>query len=100
MALFFASAAQAAVTTIEYTPAEGDAITIAYDDASGTATNAATGTSSPYKWDEASATVCSSATDGNEVCVTFENAGSEAGHTTAFTTNDGRSGTAKIVSVE
>ncbi len=96
----FATAAHAAVTTIEYQPAEGDAVVVAYDDATSTATNKTSGNSGPYTWDEASSTVCSNDADGNEVCVTFESAGTEVGHKTPFTTNDGRSGTATIVSVE
>ena len=96
----FATSASAAVTTIEYTLGDGEKVTIAYDDASSTATNTADGSASPYKWDEATSTVCSTDPEGKEVCATFENAGTEAGHTTAFSTNDGRSGTATIISVQ
>ena len=95
----FATAAHATVTTIAYTPTEGEAITVAYDDAAMTSTNVATGESGAYTYDEATGTVCGSSA-GSEVCVTFENPGSEVGHETNFSTNDGRSGTAKIISVE
>ncbi len=101
-ACLFATAAHATVTTIEYDLGEGEKVTIAYDDATNLATSQADGAaaSSPYTWDEATSTVCSTDGEGNEVCATFENAGTEAGHTTSFTTNDGRAGTATIVSVE
>lgn len=99
-AVLFATSASAAVTTIEYTLGDGQTVTIAYDDATSTATNTADGSASPYKWDEATNTVCSSDPEGKEVCATFESAGTEAGHETAFSTNDGQSGTAKIISVQ
>ena len=98
LATLFATSAHATVTTIEYTVGDQN-VTIAYDDATMTASNAADGTAKPYTWDEASATVCRE-DDEQDLCVTFENPGTEAGHETPFTTNDGRSGTAKIVSVE
>ncbi len=100
-AALMATAASAAVTTIEYTLADGDKVTIAYDDATSTATtNGDAATARPYTWDEATSTVCSADAEGKEVCATFENAGQEAGHTTAFSTNDGRSGSATILTIE
>lgn len=98
LSAFFATAAHATVTTIEYTAGD-QKVTVAYDDSTNTATNTGTNESSSYTYDEATATVCRP--DGEkQVCVTFENAGSEAGHTTPFKTNDGREGTATIVSVQ
>ena len=100
-ATLFATAASATVTTIEYTLADDQKVTIAYDDVTSTATtNGDAATARPYTWDEATSTVCSADADGKEVCATFEEAGDQAGHTTGFSTNDGRSGTATIVSVE
>jgi hypothetical protein len=98
LSFVFATAAQATVTTIEYQGAE-EKVTVAYDDSTMTSTNATTGNAIAYTYDEATATVCRK--DGDkDLCVTFENPGSEAGHTTPFKTNDGREGTATVVSVE
>ena len=101
---FLATAAHAAVTTVEYSGPDGN-VTVAYDDATSTATVVGgenDGAAAPYTFDQASNTICSSDAEGKEVCVTFDGNGEEpkAGDTASFTTNDGRSGTATIVSVE
>ena len=101
----FATAAHAAVTTIEYTGSDGAQVTIAYDDATATATVVGgenDGAAGPYKFDEASNTICSNDAEGKEVCVTFDGDGGEpkVGDTAAFSTNDGRSGTAKVIAVQ
>ncbi len=98
-AVLFTTAAHATKTTIEYTPTEGDVVTIQYDDETNLSTNVATGESAEYTYAEEEAKICGSAT-GEEVCVTFDNPGEEVGHESAFSTNDGRSGTAKITAVE
>ncbi len=102
---FLATAAHAAVTTVEYTGSDGASVTVAYDDATTTATVVGgenDGAAAPYTFDQASNTICSSDAEGKEVCVTFDGTGEEpkAGDTASFTTNDGRSGTATIISVE
>lgn len=98
---FFATAANAAVTTIEYTGSDGEKITIAYDDATSTASvvGGEDGASAPYTYDEASNTLCSADAEGAEVCVTFAAPGEKVGDSSDFTTNDGRSGTATIVAL-
>ncbi len=101
----FATAAHATVTTIEYTGSDGEQVTVAYDDATNTATvigGESDGATSPYTFDEAANKLCSNDAEGAEVCVTFEGTGEEpkAGDTASFTTNDGRSGTAKVVSIQ
>ena len=101
----FATAAHAAVTTVEYTGSDGASVTIAYDDATTTATvigGENDGAAGPYTFDEASNTICSNDAEGKEVCVSFDGTGDEpkVGDTASFTTNDGRSGTAKVVGVE
>lgn len=98
LSALFATAAHATVTTIEYDGGE-QKVTVAYDDSTMTATNTESGASNAYTYDEATATVCRKEGD-KDLCVTFENPGSEAGHSTPFKTNDGREGTATIVSVE
>ncbi len=99
----FATAAHAAVTTIEYTGSDGNSATIAYDDSTNTATvvgGESDGQSAPYTYDEATNTICGSDNEGKEVCVTFANPGENVGDASDYTTNDGRTGTAKIVDVQ
>ncbi len=98
--VLFASAAHATKTTIEYVPTEGDTVTVQYDDSTMTSKNVTSGNEGTYTYDEETATVCGTGAEGAEVCATFENPGTEVGHETPFTTNDGRSGTAKITAVE
>ncbi len=95
----FATAASATVTTIEYAIEGGDTVSLSYDDSSMTVSDA-DGNASDYTYDEAGGTVCSNDPDGKPVCATFESTGSEVGHTTPFSTDDGRSGTATITNVE
>lgn len=99
----FATAAHATVTTIEYTGSDGNSATIAYDDSTNTATvvgGEGDGQAAPYTYDEASNTICGSDNEGKEVCVSFEKPGENVGDSSPYSTNDGRSGTATIVSVE
>ncbi len=102
---FLATAAHATVTTVEYTGSDGAAVTVAYDDATGTATvvgGESDGATAPYTFDEANNSICSNDAEGKEVCVTFDGTGEEpkVGDTASFTTNDGRSGTATVVGIE
>ncbi len=101
-ALFFTTSAFAQVITIKFEPAEGDAISFAFDTEANTSTNLATGDTGPYTFDEAANKICGAGPDGAEVCATFEGPSAEptVGQSGPYTTNTGASGTATIVSIE
>ena len=101
-ALFFSASAFAAVTTIEFTPAEGEAVTIAFDDATGKSTNVATGEVSDYTFNQDSGELCGTDAEGQPLCVTFENSTAETkvGDEGAYTASNGASGTAKVIDIQ
>ncbi len=102
-ALLISSSPFAQVITVEFKPAEGDAITFAFDDATNTSTNVATGETGAYTFNAETNTICGTGADGAEVCATFEgpaNAEPKAGDSGSYTTNAGTSGTATIVSIQ
>jgi len=103
VAALFATPAFATVTTIEFKPNDGsEAVTIAFDDTSGTSTIVGSGESGAYTYDEATGTVCGTDAEGQEICATFENPSAEpkAGDTANYTTSTGAAGVATVISVE
>ncbi len=102
-ALLISTSAFAQVITVEFAPAEGDAITFAFDSEANTSTNVATGETGAYTFNAETNTICGTGADGAEVCATFEtpaNAEPKVGDTGGYTTNAGTSGTATIVSIQ
>lgn len=97
---FVAAPAFATKTTIEFASDDGPVVTMTFDDETGMATDAA-GNSIPYTYDEASATICGQSPDG-EICATFADTETEpaVGVSSAYTTNDGGTGTATITAIE
>jgi opacity protein-like surface antigen len=102
IAAFMASPALAASTTVEFTGEDGAAQTWKFND-DGTA-EGPDGATASYTWDEATRKLC--ATFAGEtpqtLCATFEDNGGEGkvGEVAAYTLDDGRKGTAKIVAKE
>ena len=101
-ALGAAMPAFAASITIEFTPDDGsDAVAMTFDDQTDEATMP-DGTTAPYTWDEATATICSTPPGAEgEVCATFEGGAQEpsVGLTTAYTTSIGGGGMAVITAM-
>lgn len=97
---FVAAPAFATKTTIEFVPDDGETVVMTFDDETGMATDAA-GTSMPYTYDEATATICGQSPDG-EICATFTDSDKEpaVGVSSAYTTNTGSAGTATITAIE
>ena len=91
-----ATPALAASTTVEFAGSNGQTTTVVFD-SNGTASinGAAPG---PYTIDQAAKKICGSA-EGQELCVTFAEMGTDVGFTTTYTDTAGNSGTATITAV-
>lgn len=91
-----ASPALASSTTVEFASESGTTTTVVFD-SNGTASvnGAAPG---PYTLDQAAKKICG-AVNGNELCVTFGEMGSEVGFSTTYTNSAGDKGTATITAV-
>lgn len=93
-AVLFAAPALAGERVIELTRSTGESFTLVLDTTASTASvNGAP--AEAYTWDEASNQLCAS----SGLCVTFAEAGTEPGMSTTYTTNEGNSGTATLVSI-
>jgi opacity protein-like surface antigen len=108
MKKFFLGAAAAALlstpafaetVTLEFAAEGEDAVVLLLDPAANTVTY--NGDTSAASWDAATNTLCSQTPDG-EICATMADVPETptVGHTTTFTTNDGKSGTVTVVSVD
>ena len=86
--------AMAATATIEFAPAEGDAVVAVFNDADSTVSFNG-GEAVPYTMDQAASTICSSV-NGEDNCATFETWGEDVGHVTPYTTSQGSSGIATV----
>lgn len=94
VALLAAAPALAGEMVIELTRNSGESFTLVLDTEAGTASvNGSTPES--YTWDEASNELCAS----SGLCVTFAEASQEIGSSTTYSTNEGNSGTATLISV-
>lgn len=93
-ALFAAAPALAGERVIELTRDTGESFTLVLDTAANTASvNGSTPES--YTWDEGTNQLCAA----SGLCVTFAEAGTEIGASTTYTTNEGNSGTATLISM-
>ncbi|MBO6728751.1 MAG: hypothetical protein QUV02_03580 [Maricaulis sp.] len=93
VALLAAAPAFAGEMVIELTRSSGESFTLVLDTTAGTASvNGSTPES--YTWDEGTNQLCAS----SGLCVTFAEASQEVGSSTTYTTNEGNSGTATLVS--
>lgn len=93
-ALLIAGPAFAGERVIELTRSTGESFTLVLDtDANTASVNGAAAES--YTWDEATNQLCAA----SGLCVTFAEAGTEIGASTTYTTNEGNSGTATLISV-
>lgn len=91
-----ATPALAASTTVEFANSNGQSTVVVFD-ANGTASiNGAAPT--PYTIDQAAKKICGSA-EGQELCVTFGEMGTDVGFSTTYTDTAGNSGTATITAV-
>ena len=97
-AVLFAGAASAAELTVNFESSEGVAQTWVFNDETKMSTSP-DGVEAPYTWDEETLTVCGEMPEQGELCVTFEEMMVEEGATTGYTTSDGGSGTATLVSM-
>ncbi|GAB5459565.1 MAG: hypothetical protein Hens3KO_25950 [Henriciella sp.] len=97
-AAFTTAPAFAAKVTIEFTPEGADPITVVLDDVAMTVTGP-DGTA-PFTFDVPTNTMC--VVMEPKTCVTFEGEAKEAvaGESAAYTSNNGTSGVAKVLSVE
>ena len=86
----------AATQTIEFAGDNGETETWVLSD-DGTATSGDVTVN--YTWDEEALKLCAEMPEQGELCVTFEEAGSEVGDTSKYTTSDGESGVAKIIEI-
>ena len=91
-----ATPALAASTTVEFANSNGQTTTVVFDTNGTASVNG--GEPGPYTIDQAAKKVCGSA-DGQELCVTFAETGTEVGFTTTYTDTAGNSGTATITAV-
>ncbi len=80
-------------TTVEFAPAEGDALVAVFSDDMTVTFNG--GEPVAYTMDEAARQVCSTV-NGSDNCATFETWGNEVGHVTPYTTTQGSAGTATV----
>lgn len=92
-----AAPAFAATMTVEFAGDDGETQAWSFDDATSTATGP-DGSTTSYTWDEAAKTLCA-ATEEGDLCATFEEAGSAVGDSSAYTANNGSSGTATITAI-
>lgn len=93
-ALFVAAPALAGERVIELTRDSGESFTLVLDTTASTASvNGSTAES--YTWNADTNELCAA----SGLCVTFADAGTEVGGTTTYTTNEGNSGTATLVSI-
>ncbi|MEL6661594.1 MAG: hypothetical protein AAFO57_03780 [Pseudomonadota bacterium] len=95
-----AAPALAATMTVEFTPSEGEAVSITMSD-DGTYTGS-DGTAGTYTWDADSQTLCGTS-DAGTLCATFEGEASDepaVGDTRAYTADNGSSGTATVTAIE
>lgn len=99
-AAMIATPALAGVTTIEFKSSDGETTTGVYDDSTSTYTINDSTEAIPYTWDAEAKKLCGKDADGADACATFEAEISEVGQSTTFTSQDGESGTATIISVE
>lgn len=91
-----ATPALAASTTVEFAGANGQTLVVVFD-TNGTA-SANGGAPTPYTIDEAARKICGSV-EGQEVCVTFAEMGTDVGFSTSYSDTAGNSGTATITAV-
>ena len=94
VALLAAAPALAGEMVIELTRSTGESFTLVLDtDASTASVNGST--PEAYTWNESTNELCAA----SGLCVTFAEASQEIGSSTTYTTNEGNSGTATLVSV-
>ncbi len=91
-----ATPALAASTTVEFAGSNGQTLVVVFD-TNGTA-SANGGSPAPYTLDQAGRKICGSV-EGQEVCVTFAEMGSDVGFSTTYTDTAGNTGTATITAV-
>lgn len=91
----------AATITISFANDNGETVTMSFDDETMTATVDGVDGSFDYTFDEATRTICGNYTGEGESCATFAevNETPAIGDTSAYTTNDGGSGTATITAL-
>jgi hypothetical protein len=89
----FTSPALAQKVTVKYTEVGVSEYTVVYDDVAMTATRGKT--TSAYTFDAATRTLCE-----GETCLTFAKWKAEPGASMRFTSTDGRSGVATVMSVK
>lgn len=87
--------ALAKTTTVEYNSDSGTVTSVDYSD-DGTATS--NGTSMEYTMDADTKTLCADVS-GFELCITFDDIGTEVGATTKYTSTMGTAGTATITAI-
>lgn len=91
-----ATPALAMSTTVEFAGSNGTTTTVVFNsDGTASINGAAPG---PYTIDQAAKKICGDA-QGQQLCVTFAEMGTEAGFTTTYTDTAGNSGTATITAV-
>ncbi|MEM9726609.1 MAG: hypothetical protein AAF909_14265 [Pseudomonadota bacterium] len=100
LAAAFAFPAAAAVTTVEFTPSEGEKQTWKFNDQTGKATGP-TGKEYDYTFDEEARKLCATLDEG-ELCATFTGEEQEAavGATAEYTASNGATGSATILAIE
>jgi len=93
-AALLSAPAFAETITVEFADVDGTKVVVAFDSAAGTAT--VDGEAFPSAYDAATNTVCTQAPDG-EICATMESEAGDVGSSSAYTTNQGGSGTATVL---
>lgn len=86
----------AASTTIEFVRDDGTTTVVVLNDDGTSKIGDAEGT---YTYDEATLTLCGQAADADELCVTFEEGGTEVGDSSAYSSTNGDKGVATITEI-
>lgn len=88
--------ALAASTTVEFASADGTTSVVVFNEDGTAIMNG--GEPVAYTMDDATKTLCGTTPDG-DICVTFEETGTDVGFSTSYTDTTGATGTARITAV-